>query len=66
MVPTASDQGESGQDHILRPRAIKPGNPQVLRAQSEDQSLRPNGATDILPSVISRFALFNRCAILCG
>lgn len=24
-------------DHILRPRPVKPGNPRVLRAQSEDR-----------------------------
>ena len=27
---------ENGHDHILRPRAVKPGNPAVLRARSED------------------------------
>ena len=68
MASTASDQSQNGHghDHILRPRAVKPGNPQVLRAQSEDQGLRPNGATDILLSVTSRFVLFSRGGIKDG
>ncbi|KAK3176050.1 hypothetical protein OEA41_007372 [Lepraria neglecta] len=30
-------------DHILRPRPVKPSNPMVLRAQSEEGNLKSNG-----------------------
>lgn len=33
-------------EHILRPRAVKPGNPGVLRALSEDGLLAPNGTKE--------------------
>ena len=49
----ASQQNEH--DHILRPRAIKPGNPMVLRAQSEDRGLKPNGAAEIPSTGVSRY-----------
>ena len=34
-------------DHILRPRAVKPGNPAVIRAMSEDGLLAVNAAGEI-------------------
>jgi sterol O-acyltransferase len=33
---TADGNGSVNHDHILRPRALKPGNPGVLRAQIEE------------------------------
>jgi sterol O-acyltransferase len=39
--------GGADYDHILRPRAIKPPNPAVLRAMSEDH-LTVNGNKEIL------------------
>jgi hypothetical protein len=33
---TANGNGSANHDHILRPRALKPGNPAVLRAQVEE------------------------------
>lgn len=39
--------GRLDHDHILRPRAVKPGNPAVLRAMSEDGLLAPNGTKDL-------------------
>jgi sterol O-acyltransferase len=33
---TVNGNGSADHDHILRPRAVKPGNPAVLRAQSEE------------------------------
>ncbi|TVY73248.1 putative sterol O-acyltransferase [Lachnellula suecica] len=38
--------GKSGDDHILRPRAIKPGNKDVLRALGDDGLLAVNGNKD--------------------
>ena len=55
----ASNSGnDHDHDHILRPRPLKPGNPMVLRAMSEDREsgLKPNGGTEShMPSGISRF-----------
>ena len=48
----------AGTDHILRPRAVKPGNPLVQRAQSEEAAgLTINGGADHLPSGVSRYYL---------
>lgn len=50
--------GSDGTDHILRPRPVKPSNPMVLRAMSEERgsSLKPNGnAESQVPSGISRY-----------
>ena len=33
-------------DHILRPRAVKPMNPEVLRTLSEDGYLKVNGSNE--------------------
>ncbi len=42
-----------GTDHILRPRPVKPSNPMILRAQSEEGTLRPNGQTESQLSAMS-------------
>jgi len=42
----ANGNGKAGHDHILRPRAIKPGNPDVLRALGENGLLAVNGNKD--------------------
>ena len=38
--------GNANHDHILRPRAVKPPNPAVLRAMSEDGYLAVNGTKE--------------------
>jgi sterol O-acyltransferase len=38
--------GNIGHDHILRPRAVKPGNPGVLRTLSEEGLLAPDATKD--------------------
>lgn len=40
--------GDAHHDHILRPRAIKPLNPAVLRAMSDDKLSAANGTKEIL------------------
>ncbi|KAI4209070.1 MAG: hypothetical protein LQ351_007966 [Letrouitia transgressa] len=45
MTQATSHQQHDPSDGILRPRPIKPGNPMVLRAQSEDDALKPIGIT---------------------
>lgn len=40
--------GDANYDHILRPRAVKPSNPAVLRAMSDDKLLAANGNKEIL------------------
>ena len=45
-------QSDGVTDHVLRPRVVKPGNPLVQRAQSEERGLMSNG--DHLPSGVSR------------
>lgn len=52
--PISSGQND-GTDSIRRPRPIKPGNPMVLRAQSEEGSLKPSHGSEQLPSGISRY-----------
>ena len=39
--------GKPDHDHILRPRAVKLGNPAVVRAMSEEGLLAPNGTKDL-------------------
>ena len=54
----------NGGDHILRPRPLKPGNPVVLRAMSEERSgLKPNGNTadSDVASGISRYDALSDC-----
>jgi sterol O-acyltransferase len=38
--------GDAIHDHILRPRAVKPSNPAILRAMSKDR-LAPNGNNEL-------------------
>ena len=33
---TVNGNGPANHDHILRPRAVKPGNPAVLRTRSDE------------------------------
>jgi hypothetical protein len=40
MSTTTSAQANGTEDNILRPRAIKPQNPQILRTQSEEGALK--------------------------
>lgn len=53
MLEIPSHHSHKSTDHILRPRAVKPINAQVLRTQSEERGLKPNGISDV-PSGISR------------
>ena len=53
MAQTTAHQHHDAFDGIVRPRPVKPGNPMVLRAQSEEDGLKPNGLPG-LPSGISR------------
>ena len=58
MASSSRNDHDSDHDHILRPRPMKPGNPMVLRAMSEDREsgLKPNGGADShMPSGISRY-----------
>ncbi|KAL8855455.1 MAG: hypothetical protein Q9178_007905 [Gyalolechia marmorata] len=43
MASSTSQQRHDNCDGIVRPRPMKPGNPMVLRAQSEDGNHRANG-----------------------
>lgn len=54
MAANSPSYQNGGTDHILRPRPVKPGNPMILRAQSEEGSLKPNGNHDGQLSGISR------------
>jgi hypothetical protein len=36
----------NGDDNILRPRAVKPMNPEVLRTLSEEGFLKANGSNE--------------------
>lgn len=53
MMDIPSHHAHESAEHILRPRAVKPLNARVLRTQSEERGLRPNGVSDV-PSGISR------------
>lgn len=46
MATSSSQAQNGGPDHIIRPRPVKPSNPMVLRAQSEEGTLKPNGHLD--------------------
>lgn len=50
MASSSSPNQDFGPDHIIRPRPVKPSNPMVLRAQSEEGSLKPNGHIDTIMS----------------
>lgn len=55
MASSSSLTRNDGPDHIIRPRPVKPSNPMVLRAQSEEGSLKPgNGHIDTVMSGNSR------------
>ena len=63
MESSSSFDRSNGGDHILRPRPVKPSNPMVLRAMSEESGggLKPNGKAmeSQVSSSISRYdALF--------
>lgn len=58
MASSSSPNQDFGPDHIIRPRPVKPSNPMVLRAQSEEGSLKPNGHIDTIMSGTSRYAGF--------
>ncbi|MCJ1337867.1 hypothetical protein MMC09_003151 [Bachmanniomyces sp. S44760] len=49
MASFSADQNGT-HDHILRPRAVKPGNPMVLRAQSQEGILKPPSITGDIPN----------------
>lgn len=44
--PQLNGHNNENHDHILRPRAVKPGNPAVLRTLGEDGLLAVNGNKD--------------------
>lgn len=54
MASSSSLIQDGGPDHIIRPRPVKPSNPMVLRAQSGEGSLKPNGHIDTVMSGTSR------------
>lgn len=58
MASSSSQTQNGGPDNIIRPRPVKPSNPMVLRAQSEERNLKPpNGHIDtIIMSGVSRYA----------
>ena len=58
MAANSSSYQNGGTDHILRPRPIKPGNPMILRAQSEEGGLKTNGHHEGQLSGMSRYATF--------
>jgi hypothetical protein len=43
MSTTSSKANPEEHDHVLRPRAVKPGNPDVLRAQGQEPHINLNG-----------------------
>lgn len=57
MASSSYPTQNGGHDHIIRPRPVKPGNPMVLRAQSEEGSLKHNGHIDTMMSGTSRYAI---------
>ena len=57
MASSSSSQiPNCGSDHIIRPRPVKASNPTIMRAQSEEGSLKPNGNIDTILSGVSRYA----------
>lgn len=62
--PFLSSNGKENHDHILRPRAVKPGNPVIIRALGEDGLLSVSGNKDAsqhngIASGQTRYALYN-------
>lgn len=61
MASSFSQTQNGGPDNIIRPRPVKPSNPMILRAQSEERSLKPNGHIDtIIMSGVSRYAGYQK------
>lgn len=61
MASSFSQTQNGGPDNIIRPRPVKPSNPMVLRAQSEERNLKPNGHIDtIIMSGVSRYAGYQK------
>lgn len=62
MATSADPYMNGNHDHILRPRAVKPMNPEILRAQVEDGYFSTNGHTlkveNVASSSQTRFKLF--------
>ena len=57
MAASTSHTSNGGPDHNLRERPVKAANPGVLRAQSEERGLKPNGSPYFdLPTGLSRYA----------
>ena len=56
MASSSSQTQNANPDHIIRPRPVKASNPTVMRAQSEERSLKPNGHIDTIMSGVSRYA----------
>ena len=55
-MASSSQTQNGGPDHIIRSRPVnKASNPVVLRAQSEERSLKPNGHIDTIMSGVSRY-----------
>lgn len=55
MKSSSYSAQNGGIDNILRPRPIQPGNPMVLRAQNEEDGLKPSHGVDLSQSSLSRF-----------
>lgn len=56
MAVSSFQTQNGGPDHVIRPRPVKPGNPMVVRAQSEERGLKPNAHIDTIMSGVSRYA----------
>ena len=62
MAATTSSFGQESDDHIIRPRAVRPTNSRLLRTMSQEPTLRPNGTGDpIQQSGLSRSGLVHSC-----
>lgn len=57
MSSSARHDVQNDPDNIVRPRAVKPGNPMVLRAMSEEGAIKVDPTSELLPSHGSRSAL---------
>ncbi|KAI4134850.1 MAG: hypothetical protein LQ347_001174 [Umbilicaria vellea] len=57
MSSSALHDVQNDPDNIIRPRAVKPGNPMVLRAMSEEGAIKADPTSELLPSDGSRSAL---------
>ena len=57
MSSSALHNAQDDMDNIVRPRAVKPENPMVLRAMSEEGAAKVNGISKTPPPDLSRFVL---------